>query len=183
MLANGEMHPSFIQKAARHKRPESQVTYIESSLSKALKANNLLSGNNPSEGWGSKFLGNPKSLSRFLPEKLIKKLPPQAENALEWGNSTASSETSGSSLREDSSNQKNISDQDQFREKKVRFEETLPTTDAVSSVPSMPTVNLAALEALQRSSAIEVIYLKSLQSNNVSSQTQILEYPENKFPE
>ena len=83
MLADGEMHPSFIQKAAHHKRPESQVTYIESSLSKALKANDLLSGNNPSEGWGSQFLGNPKSLSRFLPEKLIKKVPPQAENALE----------------------------------------------------------------------------------------------------
>ena len=105
-------------------------------------------------------MGNPKSLSRFLPEKLIKKLPPQAENALERGNSTASSETSGSSLREDSSHQKNISDQGQFREKKVRFEETLPTTDAVSSVPSLPTVNLAALEALQRNGAIEVIHPK-----------------------
>ena len=146
MLADGEMHPTFIQKAAHHKRVESSVTYIEASLSKALKANNLLSGNNPSEGWGSQFLGNPKSLSRFLPEKLIKKLPPQAENALERGNSTTSSETSGSSLLEDSSNQKRNSGQDQFREKKVRFEETLPTTDVIdTSVPSLPTVNLAAL--------------------------------------
>ena len=79
--------------------------------------------------------------------------------------------------------QKNISDQGQFREKKVRFDEALPKTDTVSSVPSLPTVNLAALEALQRNGAIEVIYPKSLQSNDVSSQTQILDYPENKFPE
>ena len=50
MLADGDMHPAFIQKAARHKRADSSVTYIESSLSKALKANDLLSGNNPSEG-------------------------------------------------------------------------------------------------------------------------------------
>ena len=72
MLADGEMHPAFIQKAARHKRAESSVTYIEASLSKALKANDLLSGNNLSEGWCSQYLGNPKSLSHFLPEKFIK---------------------------------------------------------------------------------------------------------------
>ena len=71
MLADGDMHPAYIQKAAHHKRAESSVTYIEASLSKALKANNLLSGNNPSEGWGSQYLGNPRSLSRFLPEKFI----------------------------------------------------------------------------------------------------------------
>ena len=101
MLADGKMHPAFIQKEARHKRAESSVTYIEASLSKALKANNLLSGNNPSEGWGSQFLGNPRSLSRFLPETFIKKFPPQAESSLERGNlmnSTTSSNTSGSLL-------------------------------------------------------------------------------------
>ena len=69
MLADGEMHPAFIQKAAHHKRLESSVTYIEASLSKVLKANDLLSGNNPSEGWGSQFLENPQSLSHFLPRK------------------------------------------------------------------------------------------------------------------
>ena len=83
MLVIGEMPPSFIQKAARHKRKESQVNYIDSSLSKALKASDLLSGNYPLKGWGSNFLGNPQSLSRFLPEKLIKKLPTQAENTLD----------------------------------------------------------------------------------------------------
>ena len=95
-------------------------------------------------------MGNPQSLSRFLPEKLIKKLPPQAENTLERGNLTASSGTSDSSLQEDSSHQKINSDQGQFRDKRVRFEEALPKSDTVLSVPSLPTVNLAALEALQK---------------------------------
>ena len=53
MLVDGDMHPAFIQKAAQHKRADSSVTYIESYISKALNANDLLSGNNPSEGWGS----------------------------------------------------------------------------------------------------------------------------------
>ena len=78
------------------------MTYIEASLSKALKANDLLSGNDPSEGWGSQYSGNPKSLSRFLPEKFIKKLPLQAESSLKQGNSvnsTTSSDSSGSLLQ------------------------------------------------------------------------------------
>ena len=53
MLADGGMHPVFIQKSARHKSRESSVPYIETSLSKALKANDLLLGNDLSEGWGS----------------------------------------------------------------------------------------------------------------------------------
>merc|ERR1712163_24906 len=102
MLADGDMHLGYIQKSAQHKSIESSVPYIESSLSKALKANDLLSGNDPSEGWGSQYSGNPKSLSRFLPEKFIKKLPPQAESSLRLGisvNSTTSSDSSGSSLQ------------------------------------------------------------------------------------
>ena len=59
MLADGEMHPAFIQKAARHKCWESSSLYIDASLSKALKANDLLLGNDPSEGWGSPYSGNP----------------------------------------------------------------------------------------------------------------------------
>ena len=165
------------------------MTYIESSLSKALKANDLLSGNNPSEGWGSQYLGNPRSLSRFLPEKFIKKLPPQAESSLERGNSmnsTTSSNTSGSSLLEDSSNQKRSysSGQDKFSDKRVKFEETLATTGvSVTSVPSHPTLNLAALEALQNSGAIEVIFPRSLQSNNVSSQPPSSKIPKNSLLE
>ena len=82
MLADGEMHPAFIQKSARHKHWESSALYIDASLPKALKANDLLSSNDPSEGWGSQYSGNPRSLSCFLPKKSIKKLPPQAGNFL-----------------------------------------------------------------------------------------------------
>merc|ERR1711867_7831 len=78
MLADGEMHPAFIQKSARHKSWESSVPYIEASLSKALKANDLLSGNDPAKGWGSQYSGNPKLLSRFLLENFIKDLPSEA---------------------------------------------------------------------------------------------------------
>ena len=66
-------------------------------------------------------------------------------------NSTTSSHTSGSSLLEVSSNQKQSysSGQDQFSDKKVKFEETLATADVSdTSVSSLPAVNLAALEAL-----------------------------------
>ena len=52
ILGDSEMHPSYIQNSARHKCGESSVTYIKPSLSKALQANDLLSGNNPEEGWG-----------------------------------------------------------------------------------------------------------------------------------
>ena len=49
-LLMNEIHPEFIQNSARHKRWELSVTYIKPSLSKALQANDLLSGNNPAEG-------------------------------------------------------------------------------------------------------------------------------------
>ena len=83
VLADGEMHPAFIQKSTHHQRWESSVTYIDASLSKALKANDLLSGNDLSEGWGSQYSGNPRSLSRFLPKKSIRKLPPKAGISLQ----------------------------------------------------------------------------------------------------
>ena len=41
MLADREMHPAFIQKATRHKCWESLSLYIDASLFKALKANDL----------------------------------------------------------------------------------------------------------------------------------------------
>ena len=107
-----------------------------------MKANNLLSGNDPSEGWGSQYLGNPKSLSRFLPEKFIKKLPPQAESSLRRGNSvnsTTSSDSSGSSLQGESSNWKRsqCSNQGKHCDKRVKFNETSTSTSATSApVPS-----------------------------------------------
>ena len=54
VLADGEMHPSYIQNSAQHKRSESSVNYIKPSLRKVLRANDLLSGNDPEEGWGSR---------------------------------------------------------------------------------------------------------------------------------
>ena len=175
MLADGEMHPAFIQKSARHKRWESSSLYIDASLSKALKANNLLSGNNPSEGWGSQYSGNPKSLSRFLPEKFIKKLPSQAESSLRRGNSvssTISTDSTSSSFQGESSlkKQPKVSNQIKSCDKRVKFTKTSTSTSVTSApVPSNPNLNLAALEALQKNSAIEVIYLKGVKGNKVSS--------------
>ena len=82
VLADGEMHPAFIQKSVHHKWWESSVTYIDPSLPKALRANDLLSGKDLSESWGSQYSGNPRSLSIFLPQKSIKKLPPKAGYSL-----------------------------------------------------------------------------------------------------
>ena len=79
------------------------MTYIEASLSKALKANDILSGTDPSEGWGSRYSGNPKSLSCFLPEKFIEKLPSEAGTSLERSNSETSWFPGSSSVQEDPS--------------------------------------------------------------------------------
>ena len=150
-----------------------------------MKANNLLSGNDPSEGWGSQYLGNPKSLSRFLPEKFIKKLPPQAESSLRQGNSvnsTTSSDSSGSSLQGESSirKQSKSSDQGKLCDKRAKVNETSTTTSATAApVPSHPSLNLAALEALQKSGAIEVIYPRGMQGNTVSSKSPPSTYSEN----
>ena len=168
MLADGEMHPAFIQKSARHKQWESSVTYIDASLSKALKANDLLSGIDPSEGWGFPYSRNPKSLSRFLPEKFIRKLPSQAETSLERSNSKNSSLSSGSSFQEEFSIRTNsqTSGQDSGCDKRVGFKDTVITTSAsTTSAPSNTNLNLDALDALQKSGAIEVIYPASWQKN------------------
>ena len=185
MLADGEMHPAFIQKSAHHKRWESSALYIDSSLSKALKANNLLSDNDLSEGWGSRYSGNPKSLSRFLPERFIKQLPPQAEVSLERGNSensTTSSGSSGSSLQEDSYiwKRSHSSGQDSVCDGRVKFRRTVITRGAATApAPSDPNLNLAALDALQKSGAIKVIYPRSWQGNLVNSQPSPSKYSEN----
>ena len=47
LLADGEMHPSFIQNNACHKRWESSVAYIKPPLTKALQTNDLSSGTDP----------------------------------------------------------------------------------------------------------------------------------------
>ena len=144
------------------------MTYIEASLQKALKANDLLSGNDPSEGLDFQYSGNPKSLSRFLPEKFIRKLPSQAETSLERSNSENSSFSSGSLLQEDFSirNNSQTSGQGSGCGKRVGFRDTVITTSATpASAPSDTNLNLAALDALQRSGAIKVIYPASWQKN------------------
>ena len=46
--------------------------------------------------------------------------------------------------------------------------DTLVVADiSVDSTPSCPTLNLAALEALQISGALQVVFPRSLQENNV----------------
>ena len=72
ILADGDMHPSYIQNNAQHKCWDSSVANNKPSLSKALRANDLLSGNNLEEGWGSRYSGNPRSLAPFLPKQSIK---------------------------------------------------------------------------------------------------------------
>ena len=144
------------------------MTYIDASLSKALKANDLLSGNDPSEGWGFRYSGNPKSLSRFLPEKFIRKLPSQAETSLEQSNSKNSSLSSGSSFQGDFSfrTTSQTSGQSSGSNKRVGSRDSVIMASATTtSAPSNINLNLDALDALQKSGAIEVIYMLSWQKN------------------
>ena len=165
------MHPAYIQKAARHKCAESSVTYIEASLSKALKANDLLSGINPSEGWGSRYSSNIRFLSRFLPEKFIKELPTQADNSLEHGNSmnsTTSTSTSGSLPLENSLDQDNTLDTVRVGDGDVKTKEA---STAEADPSPRPTLNIAALEALQTSGKIKATFPWSVQKKEVTFST------------
>ena len=95
--------------------------------------------------------------------------------------STISSDSTGSSLQGESSirNQPKVSNQGKYCNKRVKFTKTSTTTSAISApVPSNPNLNLAALEALQRSSAIEVIYPKGVKGNKVSSTSLPLTHTE-----
>ena len=141
----------YIQKSARHKSWESSVPYIETSLSKALKANDLLSGNDPAKGWGSRYSGNPKSLSRFLPEKFIKDLPSEAGTSLERSNSETSS-FSGSSLVQEDLSFRNTSQTSGPSSDTMEMEsedaEVTPSTTAPIISPNLD-LNLDALDALR----------------------------------
>ena len=167
MLADGGMHPVFIQKLARHKSWESSVPYIETSLSKALKANDLLSGNDPAKGWGSRYSGNPKSLSRFLPEKFIKDLPSEAGTSLERSNSETSLFSGSSSVQEDLSFRNTSQTSGQSSSTlEMELEDADVTASARAPIASPNfDLNLDALDALQISGAIEVIYPAGWQKN------------------
>ena len=43
-----------------------------------MRDNDLLAGNEPLEGWGSQYSGNPKSFALFLPKNCIKNPPSDA---------------------------------------------------------------------------------------------------------
>ena len=123
-LAESEMHLSYIQNSARHKRWESSVTYIKPSLSKALQANNLLSGNDPEEGWGSRYSGNPRSLAPFLPKQSIKSLPSSVQVSQHRRPSvivSTNSYTKSSSIAVDSLSKKRSYVSDQAKTKKVKL--------------------------------------------------------------
>ena len=85
MLFDGDVNPTVLKKSAHHKRWESTVSFINPSLPKALRANNFLSGNNPSEGWGSQYSENPRSFSLFLPKSPLKFCPQVQEFPLAEG--------------------------------------------------------------------------------------------------
>ena len=86
--------------------------------------------------------------------------------------STISSDSTSSLLQGESSlrKQPKVSNQGKRCDERFKFTKTSTSTSAISApVPSNPNLNLAALEALQRSSAIEVIYPKGVKGNKVSS--------------
>ena len=164
MLADGDMHPVYIQKSARHKSIESSVPYIESSLSKALKANDLLSGTDPTEGWSSRYSGNRKSLSCFLSKKFIKELPSEAEAPPERSNSETSLFSGSSSFQEDSPFRRSseISGRSSGS-MEVEPKETEETQAAAPSSPQNSNLNLDALDSLCKNWNIKVTYPASWQ--------------------
>ena len=145
------------------------MTYINPSLHRALRANNLLSGKDLSEGWGSQYLENPRSFSLFLPTNSIKVSPPKAEVPLSHGTSVSSNSSShsvGSSTSEETLSKKHSHafDQVESNVKKVRYEVNcafLTETD-ISSKPSFSSSDshLDTLVILEKSGAIQVIYPK-----------------------
>ena len=159
MLADGDMHPVYIQKSARHKRIESSVPYIESSLSKALKANDLLSGTEPTEGWSSRYPGNKKSLSRFLTKKFIKDLPSEAEAPSERSNSETSLFSGSSSLQEDPSLRRSseFSGRSSSSTELDTKEPEVAQTSESSSLPNSD-LNFDALDSLCKNWNIQVTY-------------------------
>merc|ERR1711873_169978 len=149
MLADGDMHPVYIQKSARHIRIESSVPYIESSLYKALKANDLLSGTEPAEGWSSRYSGNKKSLSSFLTKKFIKELPSEAEAPSERSNSETSLFSGSSSFQEDSPFWRSSEFSGRSSgSTEVEPKETEETQAAAPSSPQNSNLNLDALDSL-----------------------------------
>ena len=149
MLADDDMHSMSIRKSAMHKSIESSVPHNESSLSKAWKANNLLSGSTPTEGWSSRYSGKKKSLSRFLTKKFIKDLPSKAEAPSERSNSETSLFSGSSSLQEGPSLQRSseFSGRSSGSTELETKEPEVAQTSESSSLPNSD-LNLDALDSL-----------------------------------
>ena len=118
------------------------MNHVKPSLRKALQANDLLSENDLAEDWGSRYLGNPRSLALFLPKQSIKNMPSSAK-VPQLGRPSVivsrNSYTEGPSIVADSLSKKSsfISDQVKSSSKKVRYDKNLsflPET-LVSSKP------------------------------------------------
>ena len=163
------------------------MIYINPSLSKALRAKDLLSGNDLSEGWGSQYTGNPRSLSLFLPTNAIKISPINAEVSLSQETSVgsnSSSQTVGSSDSEETLSRKhsNVLDQVKSNVKKVRYVENrnFSTENNISSKPSFssPDSHLDALEILKKRGAIQVIYPKQGSGQKVNPPTSAVTHTE-----
>ena len=75
MGADQTVSPVFIQKNMRHKNIQSTLNYIQPSLGQALRANDILCGNDAGEGWDARFTGNKRSLQPHLPQTCIKPVP------------------------------------------------------------------------------------------------------------
>ena len=124
-----------------------------------------MSGNDPAKGWGSRYSGNPKSLSRFLPEKFIKDLPSEAEAPLERSNSETSSFSGSSLVQEDLSLRKTSQTSGQSSGDMEMESEDAEVTSSATAPTTSPNfdLNLDALDALCKTWAIEVTYLASWQ--------------------
>ena len=84
MGADQTVSPVFIQKNMRHKNIQSTLNYIRPSLGQALRANDLLCGNAPGEGWDARYTGNKRSLQPHLPQTSIKPAP-QTSSSVDTG--------------------------------------------------------------------------------------------------
>ena len=126
-----------------------------------------MSGNDPAKGWGSQYSGNPKLLSRFLPEKFIKDLPSEAGTSLEGSNSETSSFSGSSSVQEDLFFWNTSQASGQSSGGMEMESEDAEVTTSATAPPASPNfdLNLDALDALRISGAIEVTYPVGWQKN------------------
>ena len=72
---DGSVSPAFIQKSARHKHLSSTMRYIRRTLKSALRASDILFGNDPNKGWSERFTGRADTQNPFLIPAHIRSAP------------------------------------------------------------------------------------------------------------